>query len=67
MIEQCIATNVDVFCMGVVLGIMGLKLSEWLIKFLDLYLGNKQKELDLKFAEAITKMKERFEKTKENP
>jgi hypothetical protein len=61
MIGQCIANHLDIFCMGVVLGAVAIKAAEWSVKFLDLWLGNNQKKLDIELGKALIKMKDKLD------
>lgn len=64
MIEQCIATKIDIFCWGILVGVICTHGGIWLSKFLELWLGNNQKRLDIALGNDLIKMHAKLEENR---
>jgi hypothetical protein len=61
LIKAGLMTWPDVFCWGVLLGIVGVKLADYLIKFLELTIGIGQKRMDIELGKALLAMRKDLE------
>ncbi len=64
MIKTCIASNIDVFCMGAVMAIIAMKVSDWVIAMADLMVGNAEKKRHILLGEAVKQMHKDLQKMK---
>ncbi len=62
MIGQCIASNFDIFCMGIVSGVFGYIFARALEQAFELWLKKKDMELHKMLGEAIIKMQRDLDK-----
>ena len=53
-------SNIDMVMVGIVVGMVLVRLSDLLTKWSELYCLNKQRKLDLLLGESILKMQERL-------